>query len=204
MPHLCLCFVTLAFLGGSPLGASPPPPKPPVVSKAQAQRNTAMFWRWIAETRKAAHNDTAGQSELLKDRLDHSSARRITTFERVRHGFDVRAFTMKLWAAAIVIQDGCDEQCFDDFRGYVISLGRVPYENSMRNPDSLASVAKNADQGDWENADNVAPDAYSHVTGGDYPYGNSALAGRPRGKSFNHTYGPALARSFPRLAARFR
>jgi hypothetical protein len=67
-----------------------------------------------------------------------------------------------------VIEDGCSDDCFRDFRGYVISLGRGPYERALANPDSLASVAQDAEAGDWENADNVAPDAYSSVTGGDF------------------------------------
>jgi hypothetical protein len=103
-----------------------------------------------------------------------------------------------------VIEDGCSDDCFRDFRGYVISLGRGPYERALANPDSLASVAQDAEAGDWENADNVAPDAYSSVTGGDFPLDDSDLSGRPRGTPFSDSNTTGLARRYPRLAARFR
>jgi hypothetical protein len=52
--------------------------------------------------------------------------------------------------------------------------------------------------------DNVAPDAYSSVTGNDFPLDDSDLSGRPCGTSFNDNDEAGLARRYPRLAARFR
>ena len=162
------------------------------------------FWRLIAETRSAAGNDTGRQSELLEERLTQSSPQAIIEFARIRHRLDQRLYTWNLWGAAYVIEDGCSDDCFRDFRGYVISLGRGPFEDAIRDPDSLASVAQNAETGDWENADNVAPDAYSSVTGNDFPLDDSDLSGRPRGTPFHENDAAGLARRYPRLAARFR
>jgi Protein of unknown function (DUF4240) len=155
------------------------------------------------ETRSAAGNDTGRQSELLKDRLTHLSPQAIIAFARTRHRLDQRAYTWKMWGAAATIEDGCSDDCFRDFRAYVISLGRGPYERALRDPDSLASVAQDAESGDWENADNVAPDAYSSVTGNDFPLDDSDLSGRPAGTPINLS-DPVLRRLYPRLAARFR
>jgi uncharacterized protein DUF4240 len=192
-------------------GVSPAPtlqqsvPQAPEAAKAApTQLDDASFWRLIAETRSAAGNDTGRQSELLKDRLTQLPPQQIVEFARTRHRLDQRAYTWDLWGAAYVIEDGCSDDCFRDFRGYLISLGRGPYERALSNPDSLASVAQDAETGDWENADNVAPDAYSSVTGGDFPLDDSDLSGRPRGTPFNENARTALARRYPRLAARFR
>ncbi len=125
-------------------------------------------------------------------------------FDRIRHRLDKVAYTWNLWAAAYVIEDGCSDDCFRDFRAYLISLGRGPYEAALRNPDSLASVAQDAENGDWENADDVAPDAYSSATGLDYPLDTSDLSGEPGGKPFDENNLSALAGRFPRLFARFR
>lgn len=168
-----------------------------------AQSGDDTFWRLIAETRSAADNDTGRQSELLKDRLTHLSPQAIIEFARTRHRLDQQAYTWNLWGAATVIQDGCSDDCFRDFRGYVISLGRGPYERAIRDPDSLASVVQDAESGDWENADNVAPDAYSSVTGRDFPLDESDLSGRPSGRPLNLNRA-ALSGRYPRLAARFR
>jgi hypothetical protein len=172
----------------------------PALSGNSAQ---AQFWQLVAETRSAAGNNTGRQSELLKERLTHLSPPQIVEFARIRHRLDQRAFTYNLWAAAYVIQDGCSDDCFRDFRGYLISLGQGPYEAALRNPDSLASVVQNAEKGDWENADNVAPDAYSSVTSNDFPLDTSDLSGTPRGTRFDENT-VSLVRRFPHLGARFR
>jgi hypothetical protein len=176
----------------------------PKTDAPPAGMSEAAFWRLISETRTAAGNDTGRQSELLKERLTHLSPQAIIAFAQIRHGLDERAYTFDLWGAATVIEDGCSDDCFRDFRGYLISLGRGPYENALRDPDSLASVAQDAETGDWENADNVAADAYSSVTGHDFPLDDSDLSGQPRGTPFDDNDAAALARRYPQLAARFR
>jgi len=183
-----------------------PAPTAPAKTEAgvSARSDERAFWRLIAETRRAAGDDTGRQSELLEERLTQLSPEAIVGFARIRNRLDRRAYTWRLWGAASVIEDGCSDDCFRDFRGYLISLGRGPYERALRNPDSLASVAADAETGDWENADNVAPDAYSSVTSDDFPLDDSDLSGNPHGKAFNQDDDAGLARRYPRLAARFR
>jgi hypothetical protein len=162
------------------------------------------FWRLMSETRSAADNDTEKQSEILKERLTQLSPTAIIEFARIRHRLDQAAYTWNLWGAAYVIEDGCSADCFRAFRGYLISLGEGPYVNALSNPDSLASVAQDAETSDWENARNVAPVAYSSVTGEDVPFDDSDVSGAPRGTPFDENDAAGLARRYPRLAARFR
>jgi hypothetical protein len=188
---------------------APVPAAAPTLAPAQPAPETssldeATFWQLIEETRSAAGNDTGRQSELLKDRLTQLSPQAIVDFARIRAGLDRRAYTYDLWAAAYVIEDGCSDDCFRDFRGYLISLGRSAYENALQNADSLAPFVQDAENGDWENADNVAPDAYSSVTGGDFPLDTSDLSGPPDGTPFNENDIAGLTSRYPRLAARFR
>jgi len=177
----------------------------PAVSQAHSsQHGETAFWQLIADTRHAAGNDSGEQSSLLEERLRKLSPRAIVDFARIRKRLDARAYTWSLWGAAYVIEDGCSDDCFRDFRGYVISLGRDAYEKALTDPDSLASVAEDAETGDWENADNVAPDAYSGVTGNDFPGDDSDLSGSPRGTPLDEDDEGGLARRYPKLAARFR
>jgi hypothetical protein len=187
----------------------PAPAPAPAAAPAQPAPQTssldeATFWRLIEETRSASGNETGRQSELLKDRLTQLSPQAIVDFARMRASFDRRAYTYDLWAAAYVIEDGCSDDCFRDFRGYLISLGRSAYENALQNADSLAPFVQDAEQGNWENADNVAPDAYSSVTGGDFPLDTSDLSGPPDGTQFNENDIAGLTSRYPQLAARFR
>ena len=164
----------------------------------------AQFWQLIADTRADAGNDTGRQSELLEERLSKLPPKQIVDFGRLRRRLDERAYTWDIWGAAYVIEDGCSEDCFRDFRAYLISLGRGPYEAALRDPDSLASVVQDAEEGDWENADDVAPDAYGSATSDDYPLDDSDLSGSPRGRPWDDEHQEELIRRYPALAARFR
>jgi hypothetical protein len=162
------------------------------------------LWRLIGETREAGGGDTGRQSELLQARLEQLPAQQIADFSRIRHALDERAYTWDLWGAAYVIEDGCSDDCFRDFRAYLISLGRGPYEAALRAPDSLAPVVEDAETGNWEDADDVAPEAYSDVTGEDIPSGDSDVSGEPRGTPWDDEQQDELVRRYPRLVARFR
>jgi hypothetical protein len=128
----------------------------------------------------------------------------IAEFESIRHRLDERAYTRDLWGAAYVIEDGCSDDCFRDFRAYLISLGQGPYDKAFANPDSLARIVQDAETGDWENADDVARDAYQAVTGEDIPTGDSDVSGSPRGTPWDDEQEPELVQRYPALAARFR
>jgi hypothetical protein len=103
-----------------------------------------------------------------------------------------------------VIEDGCSDDRFRDFRAYLMSLGREPYEAALRDPDSLAPVVEDPEAGDWENADDVAPDAYEAVAGEDIPGDSSDLSVPPRGTPWDDDQAERLVRRYTRLAERFR
>jgi len=180
------------------------PAEGPPAQAAPAGMDETGFWRLVADTRAASGNDTGRQSELLEERLRRLTGPQIADFGRIRHDLDRRAYTWETWGAAYVIEDGCSDDCFRDFRAYLISLGRGPYEAALKDPDSLAPVVQDAEQGSWENADNVAPDAYENATGEDLPTGDSDLSGNPRGEPWDDEDQDALAQRYPALAARFR
>jgi hypothetical protein len=159
---------------------------------AAARPDEAALWKLIGDTRRAAGGDTGRQAELLEARVAHLPAAAAQHLVRVYHRLDVRAYTWNLWGAAQTIEDGCSDDCFRDFRAYLISLGPGVYERALANPDSLAAVVKDAEGGDWEDA--FAPDDESDPDSD------------PRGRPFDDDDEDdgRLARRYPRLAARFR
>jgi hypothetical protein len=212
---LGLCAVLAGCGAGAPSttmpaepASAPAPPAPaPAVASAPAvptHLGADGFWRLISDTRTSAGADTARQSSLLQARLRRLPASQIAEFASIRHRLDERAYTWELWGAAYVIEDGCSDDCFRDFRAYLISLGQARYERALANPDSLAAVVQDAETGDWENADDVAPDAYQDVTGDDLPSGDSDLSGSPRGTPWDDEQEDELVQRYPALAARFR
>ena len=179
----------------TPAPAATPAPTPAAVAPAAGRLDEPGFWRLVEDARRDAGGDTERQSELLAERLDKLPAQQIADFAAIRRRLDERAYTWDLWGAAYVIEDGCSDDCFRDFRAYLISLGRAPYEAALRDPDALAPVVEDAETGDWENADDVAPEAYEDATGEDLPSGDGDLSGRPRGSpgtTSSRTSCPAL------------
>jgi hypothetical protein len=214
MGGVCAGLVAIALIagcgedGGTAAGsvATPGASAAPAVSAAAppASLGEPEFWRVVESARREAGGDTGRQSELLATRLGRLPAQQIADFGAIRRRLDERAYTWDLWAAAYVIEDGCSDDCFRDFRAYLISLGAGPYEAALQDPDSLAPVVEDAETGDWENADNPAPEAYEDAAGEDLPAGDSEPSGNPRGESWDDEQQDELVRRYPALAARFR
>jgi hypothetical protein len=176
----------------------------PVSTSASGRFDQAAFWGVIGQTRHEAGNNTGEQASLLEERLSKLPARSIVASEQIMKQLDKGLYTWNVWAAAYVIEDGCSKDCFRDFRRYIIYLGPDAYKKAVTNPDSLAPVVQDAETGDWENADNVAPDAYSSRTGNDFPGDDEDLSGPPRGTPFNENDMAGLQRRYPQLFAKFR
>jgi Protein of unknown function (DUF4240) len=196
-----LAVLALAALAGCQSETPAPDAHAPAASVEEGE---AGFWQLIGDTRAAADNDTGRQSELLEERLSQLPPSEIVEFQRIRHRLDEQAYTWDLWGSAYVIEDGCSDDCFRDFRAYLISLGREPYEAALRDPDLLAPVVQDAEEGDWENADSVAPDAYESAADEDIPVDDSDLSGEPRGEPWDDEQVEMLVERYPALAARFR
>jgi Protein of unknown function (DUF4240) len=202
---LLMALVAGYLLGsGGDSGVQAPDAVPTRATAAPHAMDEAAFWQLTAETREAAGGDTEGQSELLEEKLSRLPGEQIAEFQRIRHRLDEQAYSWDLWGAAYVIEDGCSDDCFRDFRSYLISLGREPYEAALRDPDSLAPVVQDAETGDWENADSVAGDAYESAVGEDIPADDSDLSGEPSGEPWDDEDQDALVQRYPRLAERFR
>jgi hypothetical protein len=207
----CTTAILLAMLvagcGGANAPSAATPASAPEATEATAESSgmdEAAFWTVIEDSREAAGGNTERQSGLIQQRLEQLPAAEIADFGRIWHSMDERLYSWEVWGAAYVIDDGCSDDCFRDFRAYLILLGRARYEAALRDPDSLAPVVQDAEKGDWENADNVAPEAYEDVAGEDIPSGDSDLSGDPRGERWNGEQHEWLARRYPRLAERFR
>lgn len=183
----------LALLVGLRLGSRSTVAERPVAAAAPPRQeglDPAGFWQLMRKTRADGDDDTARQSGLLENRVKRLPQPAIEDFRQIRHRLDQRLYTWDVWGAAYVIEDGCSDDCFRDFRAYLISLGPEVYERALRDPDSLAGRVKDAEQGDWENADD--------------PLSDSDLSGPPSGTPWDDDHVERLIRRYPRLAAEFR
>ncbi|MFI6357337.1 DUF4240 domain-containing protein [Streptomyces sp. NPDC050743] len=96
--------------------------------------DTDEFWRIIETARSSATPTDEALVELL-------SARPIEEIFEFQKYFDEAhdaVYRWDMWAAAYLIQGGCSDDSFIDFRAGLIALGRDWYEKAARCPDSLA------------------------------------------------------------------
>ena len=156
------------------------------------------FWGLIGRTRRESNGDYESQLELITECLLQLSQAEIVHFQNTLRVLMAEAYDWKLWAAAYIINQGCSDDCFEDFRGWLISHGEQTYKTALRNPDVLAELIE--DDGDtWEGLLYCAPDAYREVFEQDIPKGRQ-LHVAIKGQEWEEGDLPEL---LPRLAQRY-
>ncbi|WP_158082564.1 DUF4240 domain-containing protein [Methanobrevibacter arboriphilus] len=114
------------------------------------------FWELIQTSYKEANWETDKQMQLLIDKLSEYSQEEILKFGKIYEIYAKESEKSKLWAAAHVLNDGCSEECFESFRGWLISRGKEPYFNALINPDSIIDLDMPYQDDYYENNDMIS------------------------------------------------
>jgi hypothetical protein len=160
------------------------------------------FWALIDDTRTVGEGDLHRHAEVLRCRLARMTAEEILAFERRWREYDARAYRWDLWAAAYLLNGGCDDRCFEHFRSYIIGLGQRVYEDALADVDSLVFLAEGGPAHqfayDAEPLAFAAADAYLAITGSDIPDIVPQLPVEPAGREWDEERPQDAA---PRIAA---
>jgi Protein of unknown function (DUF4240) len=95
------------------------------------------FWMLI-EAARTAGGDCEELTANLVDVLRELPASEIVAFQQTLEELLAESFRYTLWGAAVLINAGCSDDGFEDFRGWLIAQGRQVYEAALQDPDSLA------------------------------------------------------------------
>ncbi len=142
--------------------------------------------------------------EELHARLTALNDEDLVLFETLYDARFAESYQWDLWGAAYIIHGGCGDDAFDDFRAYLISLGRRIYETALANADSLADVSQFDAEGDeWE--DWMSPTMHVvHARTGRWEFaGDGARPVAPDGPGGEEGEEDDLPSRLPRLAARY-
>jgi hypothetical protein len=147
-----------------------------------------------------------GAEDALRDRLAALGPKQIAEFQGQ---FDVqytRAYRWLLWAAAYIIEGGCSDDAFMDFRCGLISRGREVFEAALANPDSLVGPAGH--EGDDADLFNeafgyVAGEIYEEKTGNEMPRTEVEHPSDPQGEEWDFDDEDLCAIKLPKLWAKF-
>ena len=119
------------------------------------------FWKIIEESYR---DDPIDHFEALKERLGQLKWFEVVEFQaRFDEAISV-ANSINLWGAACLINGGCSDDGFRDFRVWLVGRGRIAYERALRNPDTLADILE-GDPVDGFGLDAAALRVYEEKTG---------------------------------------
>jgi hypothetical protein len=98
----------------------------------------SQFWKLVQRAHGAASDDMDRKCEVLKAEIGNLSKNEANDFAVLLDTMMDRAHSHNLWGAAYVINGGCSDDTFNDFRSSLISRGRTCFERAIADPDSLA------------------------------------------------------------------
>lgn len=159
------------------------------------------FWKLIADVSKQSAGDMDAKVKALTARLEAMDATEVLAFSREFDAMMDRAYTWGLWGAAYVIQGGCSDDGFTDFRSSLISMEKDVFERAVVCPDALADFPdKILNSLYFEGFAYPATSVYKEKTGS-LP-GRDAHPADPSGEPWDEDE-EVLAQRFPRLWARY-
>jgi hypothetical protein len=105
------------------------------------------FWTIIGSAHEQSNGDMDEKCELIRTALSKLPKDDARAFSGLFRAMMDRAYSWPLWGAAYVINGGCGDDTFSDFRASLISRGRTAFERALADPESLA--AEDFDEDTW-------------------------------------------------------
>lgn len=170
------------------------------IQDSKALMETDKFWRIIETSKSKSLGDYEKQQSELKKELTKLTANEVLEFDNKFRTLKGEIYNWDFWAAAYIINGGCSDDCFSDFRGWLIGQGQSIYENAIQNIETLTEL-KETNNGDWEGLSYIATDVYEKKTGNDMPQGiqeNFEITGEEWEEDEND-----LKNRFPKLYTKF-
>ncbi|MGU3493271.1 DUF4240 domain-containing protein [Xanthobacteraceae bacterium A53D] len=131
-----------------------------------APADAAWFWSIIERTLPADEDDKCGH---LAAHLQSLSDQDLVDFIGLFRSLQNRFYSWRLWAAAYLINGGCGDDGFIDFRSWLISRGQAVAEAALRDPDTLAEEDPEEECASFEEFAYVMLDAFRARSGGVFP-----------------------------------
>ena len=105
------------------------------------------FWKTVQDANDASGGNMDRKCGVLRQRISALLRADAIEFAQLFDGMMDKAYSSTLWGAAYVINDGCSDDTFVDFRASLISRGHQAFERALSDPDSLAD--EDSSESDW-------------------------------------------------------
>ena len=128
-----------------------------------------LFWEIIDTSYKQAQGDFQEQVLTLEEDLKAYTLQQIIEFDNRFRYFIDQAEDWKLWGAIYLIQGGCSDDSFMDFRGWLIAQGKNTFYNALEDPETLVDYDEDQILVQWEGFAYVAPSLFQKLTKKEIP-----------------------------------
>ncbi|WP_298042426.1 DUF4240 domain-containing protein [uncultured Citricoccus sp.] len=164
------------------------------------------FWQLIDQSGPSAGASVEDQTENLTTILAGLPAQEIAAFDVAFAAHQQELYSWDLWGAAYLLMGGCSDDCFTDFRSWVIAQGQDYFEAVPADPQAVADgrLENTGQVGEAELLSYAAMDAYVEATGReiftDYPsHPGLETATEPAGQEWDEDDQDALRARYPKL-----
>lgn len=163
--------------------------------------NENEFWSIIDRAIKVSGNNPDEKEEALTTEIMKLTPKEIFEFAKLFDEKNSKAYRWDLWGAAYIINGGCGDDSFMDFRASLICMGETIYESALKNPDSLASVEFDDPEEDlfFEGYQYIAFTAYEDKTEEEMPDTEVDSSENPEGEEWSEESEDDLHRICPNL-----
>ncbi len=158
------------------------------------------FWAIVEAAKAESTPALSNQPEILQKRLEALPPLEIVEFDRIFTALHYNAYRWDLWAAAYIIEGGCSDDGFTDFRAGLIGLGREVYYEAVDDPSRLVRQPTQGVDFSHEAMLYAARLAYEAVTGEEMPDHGIARPEVPIGERWDTS---SVGTKYPELAAKF-
>ena len=154
------------------------------------------FWRILDDVHARSRGDMDRKCELLEATLGALDDDALRSFAvNFRAALDA-LYTWDLWGAAYLLNGGCSDDAFGDFRSTLLSLGEATCRAALRDANSLADVRFEGGDCCFEGFGYVVEELVEDRLGDDDPPRSPGPTG-PAGEAWDEDDLPSR---FPRLA----
>src|SRR5690349_17363678 len=125
------------------------------------------FWHLVELAKNESGADLSRRYDALVRLLSEYEPADIVQFDNIVNELIAESYRWDLWGVARLMNDGCSNDGFQDFRRWLISSGEQIYREALANPDSLGEQAGKENETFFEPFGWVAREAYGRRTGMD-------------------------------------
>jgi hypothetical protein len=167
----------------------------------------ADFWVLVQSTRR---RESEEHVERLIANLVKRGEAEILSFAKWWFALHDQAYTWELWGAAYIMNGGCSDDGFIDFRSWLLLQGQTVYEAALKDSDSLSKVRVEMEEAScecypaqraFEQATGVSDgDAFYRAFKAKYGPGKSP---RELGAGWDFDDEAEMTKRYPRLTRKF-